>query len=412
VPPIHDYLSGVGLADPMARLLADAASVGLLALVAFAVNLLFTRVLHRLVEAFARRTRTRIDEALVDKGAFLRLSHIAPAFAIYALAPLVLADSEQLQYAARIVVNVYVVVIGYLVLDAVINAALHLYENTELGGRVALRTLGQAAKLIGALLTFVLILSALFDRNPLYFVSGLGALTAVLLLVFKDAILGFVAGIQLSVNDMVRVGDWIEMPSRGADGDVVDVALTAVKVQNWDKTITTVPTWALVSESFRNWRSMPESGGRRIKRALSFDMDTVHFLSEREIEALREFPALRTYLDERTKEIAAWNAERGLEAAPAGAGRALTNLGTFRAYVVHWLRAHPLVNQEMTLLVRQLAPGPTGVAIEVYAFSADTRWVEYEDLQSDIFDHLIAVAPRFGLRVFQYDAAPPPAPPP
>jgi miniconductance mechanosensitive channel len=223
----------------------------------------------------------------------------------------------------------------------------------------------------------------------------------VLLLVFRDTILGLVASLQLTGNDMVHVGDWIEMPQYGADGDVIDVALHTVKVQNWDKTITTIPTHKLIETSFKNWRGMSQAGGRRIKRAIAFDMSSIRFLEEDEIERFSRFALLQDYFAAKREELAAYNAEPGRDASLNADIRRLTNIGTLRAYIFSYLRNHPKIHQAMTLLVRQLAPSGQGLPIEIYAFTNDTVWAAYEDIQADIFDHVLAIAPEFGLRPFQ-----------
>jgi len=226
-------------------------------------------------------------------------------------------------------------------------------------------------------------------------------MTTVLMVVFKDAILGFVAGIQLSANKMVAPGDWIEMPKYGADGDVLEVALTTVKVQNFDKTITTVPTYALISESFKNWRGMSESGGRRIKRAITIDMSSIRFCDDAMLVRLSQIHYMADYLEEKRREFEAWSAEHEGEPATALHPRRLTNIGTFRAYIVAYLRHHPKIHKQLTFLVRQLAPTDHGLPIEIYVFSTDQNWINYEGIQSDIFDHLLAVVPQFDLRVYQ-----------
>lgn len=254
----------------------------------------------------------------------------------------------------------------------------------------------QVGKIILYCAAAVLIISILIGQSPLLLLSGLGAMAAVLILVFKDTILSLVASIQLSSNDMVRVGDWITMPSAQADGDVIDIALHTIKVQNFDKTITTVPTYKLISDSFQNWRGMAESGGRRIKRALMIDQNSVHFLSDEEIADARRFSVLRPYLDERSGEIAKWNGDR---AAPDR--RRMTNIGVFRAYVAAYLAAHPQIAEDKTLLVRQLEPSANGLPLEIYCFTTTTAWGNYEAIQADIFDHLLAVLRDFDLRLFQ-----------
>lgn len=254
----------------------------------------------------------------------------------------------------------------------------------------------QVAKIIVYCAAAVLIVSTLIGQSVLLLLSGLGAMAAVLMLVFKDTILSLVASVQLTSNDMIRVGDWIEMPQYNADGDVIDIALHTIKVQNWDKTITTVPTYKLIAESFRNWRGMQESGGRRIKRALMIDQNSVRFFTDDEIEEARGFSVVRPYLDERSREIAVWNRDR-----PQPDRRRMTNVGVFRAYVAAYLAAHPGIAHDKTVVVRQLAPGADGLPLEIYCFTATVAWAGYEATQADIFDHLLAVLRTFELRLFQ-----------
>jgi miniconductance mechanosensitive channel len=239
------------------------------------------------------------------------------------------------------------------------------------------------------------------DKGPLYFLGGIGAMAAVLMLVFKDTILSLVASVQMASNDMVRVGDWVEMPKFNADGDVIDIALHTVKIRNFDNTITTVPTSKFIDESFKNWRGMSESGARRIKRSIYIDKSSIRFLTEEEVNRFKRFMLLKDYVEKKQEELRAFNKSVG------GSGeevnwRRMTNIGTLRAYVVNYLRNHPKIDQSRTLLVRQLAPTPNGLPIELYVFSNDTRWVAYEDIQADIFDHIIALLPEFGLRLFQH----------
>ncbi|MFA9407924.1 MAG: mechanosensitive ion channel family protein, partial [Candidatus Dadabacteria bacterium] len=238
-------------------------------------------------------------------------------------------------------------------------------------------------------------------QSPAFFLGGLGAMAAVLMLIFKDPILGLAAGIQLSANKMVRVGDWIEMPKYGADGDVIDISLTTVKVQNWDKTIITIPTFALVSEGVKNWRGMSESGGRRIKRPIFIDMTSVKFCTLEMIEKFSKIQYLSNYVLDKKKELSDFNEQRNIDNTVLVNGRRMTNLGTFRAYLVSYLRDHPKINKNLTFLVRQLDPGPTGLPIEIYVFSSDQVWANYESIQADIFDHVLAVIPEFDLRVYQ-----------
>jgi len=251
----------------------------------------------------------------------------------------------------------------------------------------------------------VVVVSLLADQSPVVFLSGLGALTAVLMLVFRDTILSLVASLQIMSNDMIRIGDWVSMPQANADGDVIDIALHTVKVQNWDKTITTIPTYKFISESFKNWRGMSESGGRRIKRPLAIDLSSVRFLTSDEIDRFAKSELLHDYMERKLEELARYAEEKkalGPDIQPLE--RTLTNIGTFRAYVLEYLKSSPKIHKDMTLLVRQLAPTPQGLPIEIYCFTNDTAWAHYEGIQSDIFDHLIAILPEFGLEAFQEPA--------
>ena len=282
-----------------------------------------------------------------------------------------------------------------------LSAADEIYRSHPIAKTRPIKGYLQIAKIVLYLLAAVAVVAVLIGQSPLLFLSGIGAMTAVLMLVFKDTLLSLIASIQITSTDMVRVGDWIEMPQFGADGDVVDIALHTVKVQNWDKTITTIPTYKLIEGSFKNWRGMSESGGRRIKRSINLDISSIRFLTERDIERYERFALLTDYIRERKGDITAANEDEASAGDERVNRRNLTNIGTFRAYVVNYLRNHPRLHGRMTLIVRQLQPTPNGVPIEIYTFSGETEWVAYEGLQSDIFDHLLAIVPEFDLRIFQ-----------
>jgi len=386
------------------ELVSSVISLLLILLLAWLANSIFKGFVLSLVRSIAKRSKTRIGEHFLKEKFFHRLSHLAPAFIISALSPILLDPFPVLLGIIEVSVNLYLVVIALWSIDALINALHDSYEESSLSSKLPLKGICQAIKLVVNATGVIFILSILLDKSPVYFFSGLGALTAVLLLVFKDVILGLVAGIQLTANNMVRKGDWVEMPKYGADGDVIDVSLTTVKVQNWDKTITTIPAYAMVSDAFKNWRGMSESGGRRIKRSISLDISSVRFLKRSEVEDLEKIECLQPYLNSKKSEIGSkgMNLDELGVVSPLLNGRNLTNIGTFRAYCKEYLRAHPKIHQEgMTFLVRQLPSNEKGVPIEIYVFVNDTRWVEYEGIQSDIFDHLLASLPIFGLRAFQ-----------
>jgi miniconductance mechanosensitive channel len=297
--------------------------------------------------------------------------------------------------------SIYFIIIAILVINGLINCLHEIYLTYPISKEIPLTSFIQVLKIVIYFGGVILCIGIIFNKSPLILFSGLGAMTAVLLLVFKDPILGFVAGIQLISNKMLKHGDWIEMPKYGADGDVFDITLTTVKVRNWDKTITTIPTHALITDSYKNWRGMQESGGRRIKRAILIDIGTIRFCDEEMVERFRKIRYISRYIEDKKKELSDYNAALGLSDEDLINSRRLTNIGTFRAYVIAYLRNHPMINQEMTFLVRQLAPGEFGLPLEIYVFSMDKAWANYEAIQADIFDHLLAILPEFDLRVFQ-----------
>ncbi|RMH05504.1 MAG: mechanosensitive ion channel family protein [Planctomycetota bacterium] len=393
------------LAGGGAETLARGILAVLVLVAAWLVNALAKRVILRLLRGFVLRTAVRWDDLLVEHRVFHRLSHLAPALVIHFSAGLLFPGADAAAQAGRDFVTrvalAYMVVVGALVLDAFLNVLVHLARDSRTLRDKPVRSYVQVVKILLWITTVILALAFLMGREPWAFLGGLGALTAVLLLVFKDSILGLVASIQIAALDLVRPGDWIEMPKYGADGDVIDLSLTTVKVQNWDKTVTSIPTYSLVSDSFKNWRGMSESGGRRIKRAVWIDLNSVRFVDDALLERLRKVQRLHAYLAAKAEEIGRWNEENGVDPSSPANGRRLTNLGTFRAYLIEYLRGQPLVHSGMTFLVRQLPPGPQGVGIEVYFFSREQRWAEYEAFQADLFDHILAVLPEFGLRPFQ-----------
>jgi len=331
-----------------------------------------------------------------------RLSRVAPALVVYFMNPLAVPEIEWLTVAIQRGSIAYMIIVTVLVIDSLLEAGNDIYVNySEHAKQRPIKAYVQLLKILAWIVGVVLVITTLLGTSPLGILGGIGAMSAVLLLVFKDSILGLVSGIQLSANKMVQIGDWIEMPRYGADGDVIDITLQSVKVQNWDKTISTIPIYSLVSDSFKNWRGMSDSGGRRIKRSISIDMQSVRFCTSEMIEKLKRYALIRDYVETRAADIEAFNADQGYGEADVLSSRRMTNLGTFRAYVAAYLRSQPDIHQDMTFLVRQLQPGPTGIPLEIYVFSSDQVWANYERIQADIFDHLLAAIPEFDLRVFQ-----------
>ena len=398
---LTSWIDALPLEPTVALVLSVTLRAAAILTTATVAHLVARRILLRVVERIARATRGSWDDTFVDRKVFHWLAHLVPAIVIQLLAPVLLADLPTVIQVVDTAALLYMAVVVLIAINAALNAVLEIYETTPLAHRVPIKPVVQVVKALFFFAGAITVVATLIGKSPAVLLSGLGAFTAVLLLVFRDPILGLAAGVQLISNDMVARGDWITVPKFGADGDVVDVSLTTVSVQNWDKTISTIPTYALLTDTFRNWRGMSQSGGRRIKRSINIDMNTVHFLDEELLDGMRRVQFLRTYLDEKLEEIRAWNAERQVDESSPVNGRRLTNLGTFRAYLEHYLREHPMVHDEMTFLVRQLQPTPEGLPIEIYVFSRDQRWAHYEAIQADIFDHVIAVIPLFGLSVFQ-----------
>lgn len=398
---ISQWLERYGLNAGTAEVFGLIGAVLYLFLLALLANFLTKRFVAYLIHPVIRKTRIKWDDLLIEHGIIVRFSHIVPALIIHLFTPTLFQNAPGMVRLIERGVSVYLVIIVLFIINGLLNFVRSIWDQNEIGRRYSSKSFIQATKLIVNLVGLVLVVSSILDKSPILLLSGLGALTAILLLIFKDAILGLVAGFQLSINNMAMVGDWIEMPARGADGDVVDVSLTTVKVRNWDNTITTLPTYSLISDSFKNWRGMSESGGRRIKRAIYVDMRTIRFVDATLLERFKSIRLLRPYLEEKLKEIREYNDKVGEDLAELINGRRLTNIGTFRAYCVAYLRNHRKIHQNMTLIVRQLAPNSNGLPIEIYLFTNDTAWDRYEDIQGDIFDHFLSVLPEFGLSPYQ-----------
>ena len=349
-------------------------------LVIYMVNLIFRRVLSPAIRKVTNKTTFEWDEIVLSDSMLKDISRLIPPILLAVLLPIVFVEgSDVLDFVMRIN-NIYLVVVVAKLFCTFLASLYNLSLHHERLKNHSLQSVYQMLKVLVVCVALIIVVSILINKNPGYILTALGASAAVLMLVFKDMIVGLVAGVQLSVNDMLRPGDWIAMPKYGADGDVIEVSLTTVKVQNWDKTITTIPPYALVSDSFQNWRGMQESGGRRVKRSVYIDMRSIQFCTE---EQIKEF------------ESKGW-----LEGIERADDRPV-NLHVFRNYLEKYLRNHPRVNQDMTIMVRQLQPTVEGLPLELYFFSAGTAWIQYEQLQSEIFEHLFAILPTFGLRIFQ-----------
>lgn len=399
---IQSWLSRFNIGPETGSILTSiflAVVVLLISYIAFHIS---RRIVSGVVPRLFKHTRFTWDDLFLENKFFMRLTLLVPALIINIFIPPVLNNQTQAKAVATGAVTIYFIIVVVLVVDALINTLHDIYQTFRVSKEIPLKGFTQVLKIVLCCAGMIMVISVVLNRSPVYLLSGLGAMTAVLMLIFKDPILGFVAGIQLISNRMLKHGDWIEMPKYGADGDVIDITLTTVKVRNWDKTITTIPTYALINDSFKNWRGMQESQGRRIKRAIYIDMNTIQFCTPQMIERFSGIRYITDYMQRKKQEIEKSNADRGVNAQNAANARRLTNIGTFRAYVSAYLQNHPMINTDMTFLIRQLAPTQHGLPLEIYVFCKDKVWANYEAVQADIFDHLLAIAGEFDLRVYQY----------
>ncbi len=372
-------------------------------LVAWLADFITKKFLLQILIRVSKKTATTWDDILVENKVFNKLAHIVPALILLSTANILLVDPEH-EILLKIIIaaiKIFIVLTVLLSIDAFINSLFKIYMTLEISKTRHIKGYVQIVKIIFYAVAIILIISIIRNKPPNNILAGIGAMAAVLLLVFKDTILGFVASIQLSGNDMVRIGDWITMLSHGADGDVIDITLNTVKVQNFDKTISTIPTYALVSESFSNWRGMQESGGRRIKRHVLIDMKSVKFCTPELINKYKKIQRLTNYIAGKEKELNEYNEKNAIDNSVVVNGRRMTNIGIFRAYLEEYLKNHPDIHKDMTLLIRQLQPSEKGIPIEIYVFTNTTNWGVYEGIQADIFDHIMAVLPEFELSVYQ-----------
>ncbi|MEC8930424.1 MAG: mechanosensitive ion channel domain-containing protein [Candidatus Latescibacterota bacterium] len=387
---LQAWINTHGAAAPFVRVVA-------VLILAWVSNVVTRQVLVHWIGGLIRTTRTRVDDVLLQRDVLRRMALLAPVIVLYYGADALPGD----QALVRQAVSATLMLVLLLITGAMINAFQELSNDFASASEVPIKSYAQIVKLVVYILGGLMTVAVLTGRSPWVLLSGVGALMAVIILVFRETILNIVASVTITANRLVRVGDWIEAPAFGADGDVIDIALHTVKVQNWDKTITTIPTYKLVETSFKNWRGMSESGGRRIKRAIYIDMSTIRLCDQKMLERFERFELLSDDLRARRAEVERYNEEKGVNTEELINGRRLTNVGSFRAYVAAYLRKHPKIHQDLTFLIRQLAPTPKGLPIEIYVFTNDIEWANYEGIQADIFDHLLAVVPMFELRVFQ-----------
>ena len=395
---LNQWLSLTGIELTPAQM-----SLSILVLITFIsllIHFFFHKILIKLITKFAKGTK-RNWRVLIEGKFLKRLALTAQGVILNIQASLWLNHESVFYPAIQSLTIIWSVVFFSMTLFALVDAIAYLTKMNQRTKNLPIQGILQAAKIFIAILAIIIIIAVIINKSPMLVISGLGAMTAVLMFVFKDPIMGFMAGIQLSANDMLHIGDWLEMPSYGADGDVIEIGLTTVKVQNWDKTITTIPTYALISDSFKNWQGMSESGGRRIKRSVFIDVSSIKFMDKELLDKLNSASLLTTYLAEKTSEINAFNKDNKINMEMKVNGKRLTNIGTFRAYLISYLKNNPDIHQDMTLIVRQMETENNGVPLQIYAFTNTTAWMAYEQIQSDIFDHIYAIVDAFELQIHQ-----------
>ncbi|WP_035483085.1 mechanosensitive ion channel family protein [Gaetbulibacter saemankumensis] len=398
---IYNYLIEWGASQKLAEYVNVLALMIIFSIVIFILDFIIRKVLIVVFTKFASSTKTNFDDLLIANKVPRNIAHIIPLLITLEVFPLVFFDFPEFESAAETCLKIFAIILTLWVVRSILNAikdylkTLSQFKDKPIASYIQVFMI--FAWVIGVFSSIAIITEIKFSD----FLTGLGAASAVILLVFKDTILGFVASIQVSINDMVRIGDWITFEKYGADGDVTEITLATVKVQNFDKTITTIPTYALISDSFKNWRGMTNSDGRRIKRALYIKQDSVKYLKDADVEKLKDIQLIESYLDSRQSDIKTYNESQNINKALLLNGRNLTNLGVFRKYIDSYLKNHSAINKDMMIMVRQLAPTTQGIPLEIYAFSSDKRWENYEYIMADIFDHTIAALPYFDLELFE-----------
>lgn len=396
------WLQNIGLSVDSAQFVKVSTALLAIILLSILANFIAKKIIVVGLTAITKRTKNTWDDFLIHRKVFHKLSHLAPALVIQFTIGIALYDySPSLTALIEKFTYIYIIAVWMLVINSLLEALHDIYSTLEISRTRPIKGYVQLVKIIVYVLGGIIIIAILINKSPEKILVGMGASAAILMLVFKDTILGLVASIQVSANNMVKPGDWIAMPSRGADGSVLEITLNTVKVQNWDRTISTFPTYALVSESITNWKGMEESDGRRIKRSVYIDMRSVKFCPPELLEKLKRIHLIKDYINQRSNEIEEFNKEMEFDTSMPVNGRRMTNLGIFRIYLESYLKNHPSINAKATCMVRQLQPTEQGIPVELYCFSAEKSWVVYEGVQADIFDHVLSIVPQFELRVFQ-----------
>ena len=396
-----ETLENIGVSALASKTIAGFIMLIFIILVGYLAMKICRKYILKWVKSFIDKSHNKWDDILLTYGMADKISSLIPVVLVYYLSGYVFSsDNYKLSYLIHLICIIYIIVLVLMIINALLDAIGYLYEKVDSTGHAPIKSVLQMLKILISIICVIVIISLLIQQSPWTLLKAMGAMTAVGMLVFKDPILGLVAGIQLSAQRMLRKGDWIEMPKFGANGDVIDVSLTTVKVQNFDKTVVSIPAYALVSNSFQNWRGMENSGGRRIKRSINLDINSFKFLKREDLEKLRKIESLTDYVNKKEKDILDHNNKHKTDENLIN-GRRLTNIGTYRYYVKQYLRNHSKIHNNMTFIVRQLQSTEMGLPLEVYVFTNDTNWVNYEEIQADIFDHLLTVIPEFGLSIYQ-----------
>lgn len=398
---ITEWLIKLGIGNNFIAPIKLIIILAIVILFAYISYIITKKIIVVFIGKIVRKSKNKWDDILYEKKVFSRLAQIAPALVIYYSTVSFLDDYPEIASVAKSIIYIYIIIMSLTIFNVFLDTIYHIYLNSTVAKNRPIKGLIQSIKIFIYFSATILILSILLGKSPSSLLAGLGALAAILLLVFKDTILGFVSSIQLSANDMVKIGDWISMPSHHADGVVTEINLNTVKVQNWDKTISTIPTYALVSESFNNWKGMEESGGRRIKRSINIDMKSVKFCSKEMLNKFKKIQLLTTYINKKQKELDEFNKNNNIDDTVLVNGKRMTNIGVFRKYIEEYLKQNPNIHNDMTFLVRQLQPTEKGIPLEIYVFSKSCEWAKYEAIQADIFDHVLAIVPEFELNIFQ-----------
>lgn len=396
----ENWFVSMGINEGISLFLGNVITVIVAVAIAFIVRILVNKLVINSFSKIVRKTSNKWDDILIGSKLLNRITYIIPGIVAYAFSPAFTGFQEIIIRFAKS----YIAIVCILILDSLLDSFVGIYRSSKISKNRPIKGYVQTFKIILYVLGGILVVSYITNSSPWGLLSGIGAMTAVLLVIFKDTLLGLVASVQISTNDLVKIGDWIEMLKYGADGDVIDISLNTIKVQNWDKTITTIPSYALVSDSFKNWKGMAKAGGRRIKRSIFIDVKSIKFCDEEMLERFSKIQYISEYIVRKEKEIERHNIKNKVDLSQMVNGRHLTNIGTLRAYLTEYLKNNVNIHKGMTTMVRQLAPTEKGLPIEIYAFTNDTAWVNYEGIQADIFDHIFAIIPEFDLKVFQNPA--------